>query len=80
MQVCPSPIPGPSTTQAAGSHGSMFMGSFFSGLSNCSITILPQNLTINNHMPSDPLSSSKQEADVDVNVLLDGIDLDQLFC
>ena len=31
-------------------------------------------------MPSDPLPSSKQEADIDVGALLNAIDLDQLLC
>ena len=76
MQVCPTPIPGPSTTQVVGLNRPMFMGSFLIGLSKCNIIISPQNITINKHMLSDPLRSSKQEADIDVNALLHGTDLD----
>ena len=64
VPACPSPVTASPTPGVQGSTVSM--GSLFN---NCTVTISPQNLIINNHVPSAP---SKPE-DWDVQELLQGI-------
>ena len=51
--------------------GTVF-GSLFSGLSNCSVNISPQNFVVNVNPPSVPYAP-------DVDSLLDGIELEDLM-
>ena len=69
----------PSTSRSSGA----ILGSLFSGLGNCNITISPQTFTVNVGSASRDTSIASQcvaETDRDIHSLMQGFDLEEFLC
>ena len=68
----------PSTSRTSGA----ILGSLFSGLANCNITISPQTFTVNVGSASRDTSIASQcvaETDIDIHSLMQGFDLEEFL-